>query len=159
METFIFGLVIVIMVIGVLGTFLPVLPGAVLIFLAALGYGIYEGFQQITPLTLIILFCLMGLTMLIDYLAGVIGAKKYGASKWGTWGSFIGGILGAILFSIFGLIIGPFVGAVVGELATGRKPAEAFRVGLGTVLGMAGGAVIKFVIGLSMVIYFLNRVI
>ncbi|MFZ5639149.1 MAG: DUF456 domain-containing protein [Bacillota bacterium] len=157
MEELVFWLVIIIMALGVLGTFLPVLPGAPLIFLAALGYGLYEGFRQVTPLTLVILFVLMGLTLLIDYLAGVVGAKKYGATRWGTWGAFFGGVLGVVFFSIVGLILGPLVGAIVGELLAGRKPSEALRVGLGTILGLAGGAVLKFVIALSMFILFLNK--
>jgi uncharacterized protein YqgC (DUF456 family) len=157
LEELVFWLAIIIMALGVLGTFLPVLPGAPLIFLAALGYGIYEGFRQVTSITLVILLVLMGLTLLIDYLAGVVGAKKYGATRWGTWGAFIGGVLGVIIFSIIGLILGPLAGAVAGELLAGRKPSEALRVGLGTMLGLAGGAVLKFVIALSMFILFLSK--
>lgn len=159
LPTVVFWLVIIIMIIGILGSFLPILPGASLIFGAALGYGFYEGFKQVTPLSLIILFILMIFTLLIDYLAGVVGAKKYGASRWGTWGSFIGGIVGVVFFNILGLIIGPFIGAAAGELFSGRKPAEALRIGLGTILGMAGGAIIKLVVSISMFILFLNKVI
>lgn len=158
-TTVVFWLVIIVMVIGVLGTFLPILPGAPLIFLAALGYGFYEGFRQVTPVTMMILFILMSVTLVVDYLAGVIGAKKYGATRWGTWGSFIGGIVGVVFFNIFGLIIGPLAGAVTGEILSGQKPAEALRVGLGTILGLAGGAVLKFIISLSMFILFLNKVL
>lgn len=158
MSTIVFWLVIIVMTLGVLGTFLPLLPGAPLIFLAALGYGFYEGFKQVTLWSLVVLFILMILTFIVEYLAGVIGAQKYGATKLGMWGTFIGGVLG-IFVGIIGLIIGPIVGAVAGELAAGRKPVEAFRVGLGTIFGLAGGAVIKFIIALSMFILFLNKVL
>jgi len=95
----------------------------------------------------------------VDYLAGVVGAKKYGATKFGTWGSFIGGIIGVILFNIPGLLFGPFVGAVAGEMITGRKSQEAMKVGLGTVVGLAGGAVFKFVFASAMVAVYVKSVL
>ncbi|PKM79782.1 MAG: DUF456 domain-containing protein [Firmicutes bacterium HGW-Firmicutes-14] len=139
------------MVIGTLGTFLPVLPGTPLIFLAALGYGFYEGFNKITPLILLIMFMLTVLTLLIDYFAGVVGAKKFGATGYGIWGAFLGGILGVIFFSIPGLTLGPLAGAVTGELVKGRNLSDAVRSGLGTVIGIAGGSIFKVTVALSMV--------
>lgn len=159
MSAVIFWLTLLVMAVGLLGTLLPVLPGTPLIFLAALGYGFYEKFHRVTPLILGILFVLMVMSLLIDYFAGVIGAKKYGASKYGTWGSFIGGIVGVIVFNIPGLLLGPFAGAVIGEMIYGKKVDESFRVGLGTVMGMAGGAFFKIIIGVSMVIIYLTGVL
>lgn len=159
MSSVIFWLALFVMAIGVLGTLLPVIPGTPLIFLVALGYGFYEGFHKVTPLILGILFGLMVITFVVDYLAGVVGAKKYGATKFGTWGSFIGGIIGVILFNIPGLLFGPFVGAVAGEMITGRKAQEAMKVGLGTVVGLAGGAVFKFVFAAAMVAVYVKSVL
>ncbi len=154
-----FWVALLVMVVGILGTFLPVVPGTPIIFLAALGYGYYEGFNQITPLILGIIFGLMVITLLIDYVAGVLGAKKYGATKYGTWGSFIGGIAGIIFFSIPGLLLGPFVGAVAGELLGGRKADEAVKVGVGSVIGLAGGALFKVIFAVAMVMIFISGVI
>jgi len=145
------------MVAGAFGTFLPVLPGTPLIFMAALGYGFYEGFQNITLFIIVILFFLMVLTIAADYLSGVIGAKKYGASKYGIWGAFIGGLIGVIVFNIPGLLLGPFVGSVTGETITGRKVNEAVKIGLGTVVGLAGGAVFKFTVAVAMIIVFITN--
>lgn len=152
-------IILIVMLLGVAGTLLPALPGTPLIFLAALGYGIYEGFSQVTPAALSILFVLMVISLAVDYFAGVLGAKKYGASRYGTWGSFIGGVAGVIMFSLPGLLIGPFLGAVTGEFISGRKPDEAFKVGLGTVLGLAGGAFVKLIIAVVMVAVFVGYVI
>lgn len=159
MSTFIFWIVLLIMVVGAFGTLLPVIPGTPLIFLAALGYGFYEHFQKVTPLTLVILFLLMGISITVDYLAGVLGAKKSGASRAGTWGALLGGILGALFFSIPGLILGPFMGAVAGETMNGKQIQDSLRVGLGTVIGMAGGAFFKFVLAVTMIFVYLIKIV
>ncbi|HWI55231.1 MAG TPA: DUF456 domain-containing protein [Desulfobacteria bacterium] len=157
--SFAFWLTLLIMLLGALGTFLPVLPGTPIIFAAALGYAIYEGFKEITVLVLVVLFLLMSVTFFVDYFAGAVGAKKYGAGKYGTWGSFIGGVLGFILLNIPGLIIGPFVGAVAGEMLSGKDLNSAFRVGLGTMIGLAGGAILKFMLAASMIALYVKSVI
>ena len=156
MLTFVFWLVLIIMILGAAGTILPVVPGTPLIFLAALGYGLYEHFQKVTVTVLAVLFFLMVVSLLIDYFAGVVGAKKYGATKYGTWGSFLGGIVGVVIFNIPGLLVGPFVGAVIGETVSGKKIDHALKVGLGTVLGLAGGAFFKFVIALAMIVIYVS---
>lgn len=155
-PTIILWLSIIVMAAGAIGTFLPVIPGTPLIFIAALGYGYYEEFTHVTPTVLAVMFGLMIIAFLIDYFAGVIGAKKYGATRYGTWGAFIGGIIGILVLSIPGLIVGPFAGAVIGEVLSGRKAQDALRVGLGTVIGLAGGAFVKFLLALTMVVVFLT---
>lgn len=157
--SFAFWLTLLIMLVGALGTFLPVLPGTPIIFAAALGYAIYEGFQEITYWVLVVLFLLMAVTFAVDYIAGVIGAKKYGAGKYGTWGSFIGGVVGVIVLNIPGLIIGPFVGAVAGEMLSGKDFNSAFRVGFGTMVGLAGGAVLKFTFAAAMIAVYIKSVL
>ncbi len=156
MSTLIFWVILLVMLLGAAGTILPVIPGAPLIFLAALGYGFYEDFQHINITILGILFFLTVISLVIDYFSGVVGAKKYGATKYGSWGCFLGGILGVIIFNILGLLIGPFIGAVIGEIIGGKKPDEAFKVGLGTVVGLAGGAFLKFVLAAAMIIIYLS---
>jgi len=146
------------MFIGLLGTVLPVLPGVPVIFLAALGYGIYNDFTDLPVVTIIIMFILMALTFAIDYLAGVVGAKRYGSSRWGVWGSIIGTLFG-LFFLPFGVILGPLFGALAGEIIAGKKPGEAFKIAWGTLVGMAGGAVLKIALGLVMMIYFLVEVL
>jgi len=101
----------------------------------------------------------MAISFLIDYFAGVVGAKKYGATKHGAWGSFLGGIVGVVVFSIPGLLIGPFVGAVIGEMVSGKKADQALKVGLGTVFGLAGGAFLKLVISAAMIAVYISVLI
>ncbi|WP_418792486.1 DUF456 domain-containing protein [Phosphitispora sp. TUW77] len=151
-----FWLAMLVMVIGTIGAFLPMLPGTPLIFISALAYGYYEGFNTITPLILGILFGLMVLTLVIDYFAGVLGVQRYGASKYGVWGSFIGGILGVVFFSIPGLLLGPFAGAVTGELLNGRQAEDAIKVGFGSFIGIAGGSLFKGIFAVAMIIVFIT---
>lgn len=153
-----FWIALFVMLIGALGTVLPAIPGTPVIFAAALGYSFYEGFHKITPLVLAVLFFLMALTFIIDYFSGVLGAKKYGASRYGTWGSFLGGIVGVIFLNIPGLIIGPFVGAVTGEMIAGQSFKTALKVGLGTMAGLAGGAVLKLLFAVSMIAMFITSI-
>ncbi len=150
---------IIVVVIGALGTLLPILPGTPVICVAAIAYGWYEGFSKITPLTIVILLVLMVVTYGIDYISGILGAKKYGASKYGTWGSLIGGILGFVFLSIPGIVIGPLAGAIIGEVIAGKKLNEASKVGLGTLVGMAVGSAVKFSIACAMAAIFITKVL
>lgn len=102
--------------VGVLGTVLPALPGATLIWLGMLVYGFFVKFQNL-PWTF---YAGQGLAVLliflVDYLAGIWGVRRYGGSREAVWGSVLGGLLGVLLLGPFGLIFGPFIGAVAGEL-------------------------------------------
>ncbi|MTV47944.1 DUF456 family protein [Heliobacillus mobilis] len=149
---------IVVMFIGVLGTFLPVIPGIPLIFIAMIGYGFAEGFHLMTPLFLGINLVVVILATVLDYLGTAWGARRFGASSSGTWGAAAGGVLGLIVLGPIGLIAGPFIGAVAGELWNGRSLDSALEAGVGTMLGLAGASAVRFVFALSMVIAFIWRV-
>jgi len=146
---------ILLMLIGLAGTFLPVLPGIPVVFLAIAGYGWYEGFKVVTPKFLAIMAGLTVLSILVDYLAGLLGAKFFGSSPAGIWGAFVGGILGLVLGGPVGLVLGPWIGAFVGEYVKLRDVNKAWRVGVGTVVGIFTGVAAKVVIGLVMIIWFL----
>ena len=90
------ALTIVLMVVGLLGSVVPGLPGVTLIFLSALLYAILTDFQTVGAVVLVILFVLAALAFLIDFFATSYGARRFGASNWGTVGGAIGGIVGAL---------------------------------------------------------------
>jgi hypothetical protein len=99
-----------------------------------------------TPI-LILALALATLGVLVfDYLLPVLMSKKYGASKWGVWGSVIGMVVGLFLTPL-GALFGAFVGAVTGEWIVHRKQNKALRAGFGVVLGSLLGTVLK--LGLS----------
>lgn len=161
MSVSVVGLVVAVVffTIGVLGTVLPALPGAPLILLGMLIYGIIEKFSNLSWFFFIGQGFAVALIFLVDYLAGIWGVKRYGGSDAAVWGSVIGGILGIVLFGPFGLIFGPFIGAIAGELYR-RKPLDtAFRVGFGTIIGILGGTVLKLTIEAVMIYWFFRTVL
>jgi uncharacterized protein YqgC (DUF456 family) len=160
MEQFFFiAITIILMVAGLAGSVLPMLPGTPLIFLGALIYAWYTNFTVVTWGILIVLLTLMLLSQLLENLASMIGAKKFGASRWGITGAFCGGIIGLFLGGIVGIIIGPFLGALLFELFYGKTVKASLQIGFGTVVGFVGGAIGKFIIALTMIGVFLGAII
>ncbi|OPX86756.1 MAG: hypothetical protein A4E53_02788 [Pelotomaculum sp. PtaB.Bin104] len=145
---------VVFFTVGVIGTILPMLPGAPLIWLGMLIYGLLVNFENLTWFFFIGQGLAVALVFLIDYLAGVVGAKHYGGSRAAIWGSILGGLLGTLLLGPFGLIIGPFIGAVVGEFYRNNDLNKAFQVGIGTLIGFLGGTVLKLAVEVIMIIWF-----
>lgn len=158
MNNLVLILVIVAMVIGAAGTILPVLPGIPLIFGAALFYGWYEGFSLITSNYLVILGILTLLSILFSYLSTVLGARRFGSGKFGSWGAMVGLILGLFLFPPLGLLIGPFLGAFLGEYITHKDSSQAVQASIGALIGLFSGIVFNLLIALGMVISFITKV-
>jgi uncharacterized protein YqgC (DUF456 family) len=146
---------IVLMAIGLIGTVLPAVPGAIIILAAAVIHQIMLGTEKslgwwnIAALGLLTL-----LSSALEFAAGYFGAKRFGATKWGAFGAMLGVIVG-LFFPFPGLIIGPVVGAIAGELLAGKRLVSAGRAGWGTLLGNLAGMLGKLTIGLVMVSWFL----
>ncbi|MBM3882874.1 MAG: DUF456 domain-containing protein [Verrucomicrobia bacterium] len=145
-----FGLALLVMGVGLLGSVLPGLPGPPLVVAAAVGHRLYFGEAGLGNPLLGVLIGLMCLSLLLDYVAGLLGARKLGATWRGVLGAAIGAIVG-LFFGFVGVLIAPFLGAVLFELAGGREWREATRAGVGTVLGMLAGAVGKIACCLAMI--------
>lgn len=143
--------VLAVMLLGIAGAVVPVLPSTPVILLAAFIYALVEGFTEITWPVLVTLLVLTLVSQLLDYLAGVYGAQKMGASRAGMVGAFIGAIIG-LFFGLVGIVIGPFVGAFAGEILIGKKDVTAsLKSGAGALLGLLGGTLGKLVIAVIMV--------
>lgn len=144
------ALSITLIVIGVIGTFLPVLPGAALVFGGMLLAAWVDGFQRVGWITLVILGFLTALVLVVDIVSGFLGAKRVGASKLAIVGAAIGTVVG-LFFGIIGILIAPFIGAVLGEVIARGQLAPAARVGVATWIGMLVGTLAKFALVLAMV--------
>jgi uncharacterized protein YqgC (DUF456 family) len=146
------------MLVGLAGCVLPMLPGTPLVFAGIYIYAWLTGFTIISRNLIIIFLILTVLSVVIEYISSSIGSKKFGASKLGFIGAFVGAIIG-VFFAPWGLIIGPLVGALLGELIVGKKIKEAFRSGTGAVIGFFGGTFLKIVISFAMIAFFTIRLL
>ncbi len=142
--------------VGLLGTLVPALPGLPIIYLGILLHGFLTGFSFLSVPTYIILGVATVLSIGVDYLATAIGAKKLGASKAGIWGAIIGGVIGLFVGNIFGLILGPFFGAIIGEIISGKDAQKAVTAGSGAMVGFLAGGLVKFLIGVIMIVVFVS---
>jgi len=139
---------------GLAGLLLPLVPGAPLLFLGLLLGAWAENFRYIGLWTLLLLSGMAALTYVVEFVASILGAKKYGGSRRAMVGAALGGLAG-IFLGFPGILLGPFVGAVIAELSLQRSLDEASRAGFGTVVGMAIGVAGKLAIGIAMIGIFL----
>ena len=145
----------ILMVVGLVGVILPILPGIPLSWLGLFIYATGTGFERISITTVVIFFILMMLTLVVDFVAPMLGARKYKASRLGIFGAFFGFTAGIFIFGIWGVILGPFIGTLVGEIIAGKKSKQAFKSALGTLLGFIFGALFKLIIILVMAGFFI----
>jgi uncharacterized protein YqgC (DUF456 family) len=134
---------------GLLGLLLPVLPGAPLVFAGLLVAAWAEDFAYVGTPTLTLLAVLALLTYAVDFAATALGAKRFGASKRAVIGAAVGALVG-LLFGLPGILLGPFIGAMIGELTAQRGLGDAGRAGLGATIGLVLGAAGKLAIAFSM---------
>jgi len=151
---------IILILIGFIGIIVPGLPDYLLIFVGVLFYAIFTNMQKISLNLLLIIAGLCGLMFLTDYLGGLLGAKKFGASGYGLVGAVLGGILGLIILNIFGAIIGAVLGAVLFEIVFDRKELKkALKSGGGILFGVILGIFVKIIIAVVIIGLFLSSVL
>jgi uncharacterized protein YqgC (DUF456 family) len=141
---------------GLVGCFLPVLPGHLILFMAAVAHRLMLGKEGsgLEWWSFLILGLLMAASQALELLSGAAGAKWFGGSRWGALGALIGGLVG-MFFIPFGLLLGPLIGAVAGEIAFARRhPRPAVISGVGSVVGTLAGMAIKLAIGALMILWF-----
>jgi uncharacterized protein len=173
-----------VMLIGLVGSALPGLPGVPLIFISALVYAVVTDFEVVGGLTIALLGVFAAIALVLDFAATAYGARKFGASNWGTAGGAIGGIAGALVGALFlgigallGLLLGTIGGVFLGEYLKRREreapdhgeqprvqPARsgrgdwqrASRAAGGVLIGYVASAIVEGLLGLLSVIVFVN---
>lgn len=151
MTALLVALAIILLCIGILGTIIPALPGLPLMFGGTWLLALSSNYQIMGAPTLISLGILTLFGCVMDYLAGMLGAKHSGASKRAIWGSFIGSIVG-MFFALPGMILGPVIGSAIGEFIARRNLIAAGKVSIGTVIGLVIGVVAKIGCAFAMLI-------
>ncbi len=145
-----YALAAALVLIGLAGTFLPVLPGVPFVFAGMALAAYVDHFEKVGRTTILILGLLTIFAVLIDFLAASLGAKRAGASRGAVIGAAIGTLVGIFMGPI-GLIFGSFFGAVAGELlATGNAP-HATRAGFAAWVGLILGTLFKLALVFAMV--------
>jgi len=150
MTTVLWIAAILLVLTGLAGTVLPVLPGTVLVFAGLLLAAWLQDFAQVGWITVAVLGALTLLSFVVDFVASAVGAQRVGASRGAIAGAAIGTVIG-IPFGIPGLIAGPFLGAVVGELAARPDVLQAGKVGVGAWVGFVVGTLLKLALAFAMV--------
>jgi uncharacterized protein YqgC (DUF456 family) len=135
---------------GLAGTVLPMLPGIPMIFGGIWLAAAVDGYRHLGTGWLVVIGVLGALGVAVDFIAGAMGARRVGASPRALWGATIGTVVGMFL-GIPGLILGPFVGALLGELSAGTSALRSAHVGAGTWIGLLAGTLVKLVISFLMV--------
>lgn len=135
---------------GLAGTILPALPGTALV-LAGIALGAWiDDFTRVGGVTLTMVAVLAALAWVLDYVAGLMGAKKAGASREALIGAALGTVVG-LFMGLVGVLFMPLVGAAVGEYIARRDHGQALKVGTATWLGMMLGMIAKVVLAFMMV--------
>ncbi len=142
MEIVLWVIAFVLIIIGISGVLLPALPGVPLAFVGFLLGAWIDKFQKVGWLAILILAFMMVLSMSLDFLTTLFGAKKMGASSLAAMGAMAGTVVG-LFFGIAGIFIGPFVGAALGEFFAKRDLMQAGKVGIGTWIGIIVGTALK----------------
>ncbi|MEA3479977.1 MAG: DUF456 domain-containing protein [Bacteroidota bacterium] len=143
---------IILLIVGIIGCLLPVLPGQAIAYFSLIMLQLTEDAPFDADFLVVMALIMIGVTVL-DYIVPIWGTKKFGGTKRGIWGSAIGLVFGIIIlpitgitlgpFGIFGIILGPFVGAYIGESMGGTDSNKAFRAALGSFIGFLTGTLMK----------------
>lgn len=156
-DYFLLILGIILMLIGIIGCLVPVLPGPPLSYLGLIMLHITR-FGQFSTTLLIVMAAITVIVSILDYIVPVWGTKKFGGSKYGTRGAAVGLIIGLFLGPV-GIIVGPLIGAVVGELIFKDDMKYAIRAGFGSLLGFLTGIGLKLAASFAMTFYFVRELI
>ncbi len=154
-DILILVLAVLLQIAGLVGCFVPVLPGPLLNFagLWILDYTRWADFS----LSFILLFLFLALAaQIIDTVIPLWGTKKYGGSRWGIRGATIGLLIGFLFFPPFGILLGPFFGALIAEYLHGRNTQQAMRSAWGSLMGFLAGTGLKLMVSLLILFFFIR---
>lgn len=147
---------ILLLVLGFIGCVAPILPGAILAYVAL--FCLIPTSECPSVKTFVIFGLITIAVTVADSIIPVIGAKKFNCSNSGMWGCIVGTVIG-FFFLPFGLILGPFLGAFIGELIAGKEVDAALYSGLGSFIGFLAGTLLKIIVCIALAVDIISRVL
>jgi uncharacterized protein YqgC (DUF456 family) len=156
MELFLVLLAVLLMVLGIVGSFLPVLPGPLTSWAGLLVLHFTDG-VELSPTFLIVTFLIAILLYVLDYIIPALGTKRFGGSRAGMIGTTLGLIIGLLSPIPFGILIGPFVGAFIGEMIHRNDTGKALKAAFGSFLGFIASTFLKFIIAIIFLGFFIIK--
>ncbi|NLE63227.1 MAG: DUF456 domain-containing protein [Bacteroidales bacterium] len=153
MDIFLIVIGIVLLIVGLIGSVAPVLPGPPIAYVSLLLLQ-FTSKQPFSLLFLILLAAVVIIVTILDYIIPTIRTKKFGGSSYGAWGCIIGTLAGLFMFPPIGIIIMPFVGAFIGEMIYDNNFQKALRAAFGSFLGFLSGTLMKLVVCVVMIVAF-----
>ena len=157
MDYFLLAIAIILIIAGILGCILPIIPGPPLSFLGILVLH-FTDFATYSTRFLLIAAAIAVFVTVLDYLVPIWGTKRFGGTKAGMWGATIGMIIGMIFLGPLGLIFGPLVGAIIGESIKGANNKDAFRSGIGAFVGFLLGVGLKLAASVYITYHFIKGI-
>jgi len=156
------------MLVGIVGSILPGLPGPPISYLGLLLVH-WSRFAQFRLNMLVVWAIIVVFVAVLDYVVPIWGTKQFGGTRAGVRGSTIGLIVGVLLlpmlgivlgpFGLFGILGGPFIGAWLGERYAGKNPDQALRAAIGSFIGFLAGTMMKLAVSLVLAFYFFRAIL
>ena len=157
MDLFLLILGLLCCLIGIIGSFLPIIPGPVTSWLGILLLNLTSAVEFNLNFVLIT-FTVAVSVGILDYIIPILGVKKLGGSRSGQIGTTVGLIVALVILGPIGIIIGPFMGALLGEMSTKKSFQNSLKPAFGSFIGVIAGSVIKFLISLSFLFFYFDIV-
>ncbi|PAU95324.1 hypothetical protein CK503_03780 [Aliifodinibius salipaludis] len=155
METVFIVIAALFVIAGLIGSFLPILPGTPVTYCGLLILQLTS--QPFSTTFMIVWALIVASIMVLDNVIPAYGTKKFGGSAYGVWGSIAGMFLG-LFFAPIGIILGPLVGAFLGELVGGKTSDRAFKSAIGSFAGLLVNTLMKVIASGVMGYYFLIHI-
>ena len=147
---------IILVIVAIIGSILPLLPGPPVAYLGLLLQQL-RAEKPFTTQFLVIWAGIVILSLALDYIIPIWGTKKFGGTKYGAWGCTLG-FLAAFWLGPWGIIIGPFAGAFIGEMIAGQSSKKSFKAAVGSFVGFLLGSFLKIVVCFFMLYYIIQSI-